>query len=174
MLNAQEKWQVSTDSYIVIHGASNVEGFKCLLQSLERCDTLLVSGKPNGYDLNGRVHVDVARFKCDNRLMTKEFRSTLQYEEYPFISMDFAPGFIACEKPTTFIIDVTLHMVGNHQTYAVEMKASKDEQGRLHLSSTQPIKFSHFELKPPSKLAGLVKVRDDLDVEVNLILDKMD
>lgn len=172
-VSSQSSWKVSEQSYIYIHGDSNLHGFTCSLPSLIQCDVLTIHRDEGKWDIDGIVNINVNRFACENKLMTKEFMKTLQYKVHPIISIEFLDDLTTGISDSLKIANVMLHMVGQTHSYQVELSLNNDVRGRLQLCSRQPIKFSHFNLQPPSRLANLIKVHDELEVEFNLILEEV-
>ena len=48
-----------------------------------------------------------------------------------------------------------------------------DEQGLIHLRGKRMFKFSDFGLKPPTKMGGMIKVKEDIEVAFHLVLVKL-
>jgi polyisoprenoid-binding protein YceI len=67
--------------------------------------------------------------------------------------------------------DITL--AGVVKNYTINFSYRQIGSDNVELIGTRAILFSDFGLKPPSKLGGTIKVKDQLDVEFKLQLKKV-
>jgi hypothetical protein len=66
------------------------------------------------------------------------------------------------------VVDITL--AGVTKRYTIQFSVVRSNQNSIFLKGTHPVAFSDFDLDAPEKLAGLIKVREVLNVEFNLVL----
>lgn len=169
------RWIVEPQSTLSIAGKSNINNFRCGIKTFLRADTLTYFNPETGPkqgDLRGNITIDVKQFDCSNIFITKDLRRTLKSEKHPlltirFISLDkMLPGNTA--KPIKG--DVEIEMAGLVRQYSVDYTIQQQASGQLFLEGRQVILFSDFKLQAPSRLAGLVKIEEDILVNFRLIL----
>ena len=65
---------------------------------------------------------------------------------------------------------VEIQLAGVTKKIEVNYAVTKNLPGSLYLVGTQTVQFSDFRLTPPSKLAGLIKVEQQIKVRFELML----
>jgi hypothetical protein len=168
---ARSRWLVQRTSTIRIAGSTNINQFCCQVDQYTGPDTITLS--PTGISFLGVLSVNIADFNCNNRMMTAEFKKTLQYQRYPhlkisFISLDKAPAFGTAAEKVRGCVEVEL--AGAYRKFVVDYSACRTDNGNVELIGTRVFGFSDFGLTPPRKMAGLVRVNDRLEVEFRLHL----
>ncbi len=168
------KWLVTKEGAVRVEGSTNVNRFSCSVSGYANADTITCY-KKNSTDmavaLEGRLSIPVASFDCLNKMMTKDLRKTLKETDFPmlvihFISMDKYPELKLGQEQVNGIVDIEL--AGTKKRIAVNFNISVNNQQVVHLSGTQHIHFSDFNLVPPKKLGGIIKANDKLEVTFNI------
>ena len=172
----ESKWVVDVASQLIIYGNTNINKFKCALTRYDGHDTLEFVMRNELYDLvflRSHMTIPVNEFECGNDQLTSDFLETIQARNYPNIYIRFlslsAPvaelrkGGIANSKVAITIAGVT-------KTYQLAYSIPKNSTEEIRLKGIQNIRFSDFDLTPPEKLFGLIKVQQSLQVEFLLHL----
>lgn len=142
-------------SQITITGKTNVNTFKCVNSSINTAVNLTSSKIP-------AVHLKVADFDCKNKMMTADFRKTLNYTEYPHLSIKF----LKLQKLSTsgyYSANIEVKLMNKTKTYDVTFFLDEN-----YLVGNQKVLFSHFGITPPKKMGGAITVKDALDLSVSL------
>ncbi|MEO5893758.1 MAG: YceI family protein [Ferruginibacter sp.] len=171
------RWAVQKTSTIHIEGATNINSFGCDVNNYYQPDTIycsqeIISTKP--VTLTGDLQIDISKFDCHNKMLTRDLRSTLKAREYPtlvirFLSLERAP---AINNTKDFLKGwVEIELAGNKRRFEVNYSFIVEANSLIQLNGTRSFSFSDFNLTPPKKFAGLVKVKDKLNVDFNLLLD---
>ncbi|MDB5191015.1 MAG: hypothetical protein JWQ96_578 [Segetibacter sp.] len=168
------KWVVEKNSTLRVEGESNVNKFTCNINEYAKRDTIFVSGNQSKQvKLSGRLQMNVMDFNCHNSLITKDLRKTLKSKEYPkmnihFLSLECMPGFQSkCEYIKGW---VEVELAGVRKRFEMNYTFSKDGTSLIKLNGGRNFCFSDFKLSPPQKLAGLIKIKDEFDVNFQLVL----
>lgn len=171
----QEVWMVRSSSSLLVHGATNINEFTCSVSSYGRTDTLIYHTnqyKQNKYKVNSVLNVPVSQFDCQNRIMTKDLQKTLKMDKYPHVVIDIR---YLSDLPSTGqkVIEghVDIMIAGVKKHFMIPFVPTK-KQNIIQLKGKKQVHFSDFNLIPPSKLGGSIRVKNELDVEVTLILSK--
>ena len=171
------RWAVQQNSNLSVHGSSNVNRFTCVIKSIGVCDTLFVTKNTGtAVALNGCLKLDVLAFNCHNNLIQKDLRKTLKAEQYPkmsirFLSLKKMPTLIRQTEDITGWVEVEL--AGIKKVMELNYSFLTNAAGEILLNGSRKFCFSDFSLAPPRKLAGLVKIRDEFDVQFQLVLKRV-
>ncbi len=170
----QGRWIIDPQSKLSIHGATNVNTFKCMLGAYNMHDTLEYVRDKASIEMNltrNRMRIPVRNFDCGNKQITKDFWSTLKSERYPELEISFRSfrrNDISDKSYVDGVVDITL--AGATKRYTVRYFARTPDNETLLLTGTQEVNFSDFKLEPPQKMMGLIQVQECLNVEFNLML----
>lgn len=168
------KWIIEKNSTLRVDGESNVNSFTCNITEYAKVDTLVCFNDPlQPIILSGKIEMDILSFNCHSNMITKDMRKTLKAEEYPkmfirFISLQKMPGLLAKTELIKGLLEVEL--AGVKKTFELSYSFSKASAGSIQLNGTRTFYFSDFKLSPPTKLAGLIKIKDDFVVNFQLML----
>lgn len=155
----QEKELVITQKTITVSGHTSVGGFNCSFVRNGLKDTLSLNSNDQRVALN--FDIPVSEFGCGNFLLNRDFRKTIKAEQFPKCQVKVAnlrrnQHHYTC-KLTVFLAGKTLEF-DNFQ-----LKNTKEGlQGQLSLS------FSALSLEAPKKMGGLIKVEEQLDLQILL------
>lgn len=168
------KVRLSNESKLSINGKSNVNDFRCESEhqlqqdSLDftyhfTADTITV----DGVDLS----LEVSQFDCGKRAINRDFRSTLKYQEHPFIQITLNELVLSDSVdvvPTT--AKVTITIAGVARNYDVPLHAFSSMEDRVIVGGSKILYMTDFGLTPPSPLFGLVQVSDELEIVFDLVV----
>lgn len=166
-------WIIDTNSVLTIHGSTNINNFSCTMDCYIGGDTLRYVKSGTGYVLssNSPMTIPVNNFECNTRQISNDFRRTLNAETYPRLNINFR----SIQNPVytnnscvNGIVDITLADVTTR--YTIQFNVVRSKQNTILLNGIHPVAFSDFNLEAPEKLSGLIKVREVLNVEFNLVL----
>lgn len=169
------KWAIEQQSNLIIDGRSNVNTFQCGVKEFLHTDTLVYmsyEGVQKPATLKGSVTININRFDCGHKFMTNDLRKTLKAEENPnmvihFVSMDKIQQK-NINQTTKGVVEIQL--AGVTKQYEVNYTIQNNINSHLVLTGSRKILFSDFNLKPPTRLAGLIKVEEELSVQFQLML----
>jgi hypothetical protein len=168
-----EKWKIEKDSNLYVEGRSNVSRFCCHVTEYLRPDTLCFYREELSQQVllvKGGLTINVNRFNCQQPYMNKDLIKTLKGNECPElkIALKTIGNFI---KPVKNIKGtVVISLAGVTRTMDVDYTVQYIDQHNLRLQGYRQVLFSDFGLTPPRKLAGLVKVEEQIDVRFQLVL----
>ena len=168
-----EKWKIEKDSNLYVEGRSNVSRFCCHVTEYLRPDTLCFyreALRSSVLLVKGGLTIDVNRFDCQQQYMKKDLLKTLKANEFPELkivlqTIDNFSGSIKNIKGT-----VIISLAGITRTMEVDYTVQYIDQNNLRLHGSRQILFSDFGLTPPRKMAGLVKVEEQMNVKFLLAL----
>ena len=171
--NVLEKWVVERSSSLNIQGETNINNFQCDVTEYLRDDTLSYISNDQTKKLwftNSCLTIDIKRFDCHSKMITKDFKTTLKEKENPvfkirFLSLDqFAEA--GENQAVNGIVDIGLAGVIKRTEICYTIKTLPGN--RILLTGTHIFSFSDFNLHAPKKLAGMVRTKDKIKVNFRL------
>jgi hypothetical protein len=162
------KWVVSKECSLKVSGSTNINQFACVIPGYSGGDTLAFFKGPGSVILTGLISLSVAAFDCHNKGMTGELRKALKAKEYPRLTIRFVSlsGYPDEQPQLTGV--VVIELAGVSKRYTVDYKVNREGVHKLTLVGVRKVNFSDFNLTPPSKLGGIIKTNNELNVEFNL------
>jgi hypothetical protein len=165
-------------SQFIIKGTTNIHKFSCSFdESTLSNDTFSITFE-NIYGQiqlqDALIELPVKYFDCGLQAMNKDLRELLQADENPNIIVEVTDLHLPSNKDLLQSISantsVTIASVTNN--YKIEGKAFKSGNditytGNLHINLTD------FQIEPPKKALGIIKVQDEFVVTVNLAISQV-
>lgn len=155
----ESKQLIITAQKVQVKGYTSLGKFNCEFQKVGQKDTLQINA--NSVQKTLQFQIPVKDFSCGNFLLNNDFRSTLKAEDYPFAYVEVTN---LREKSGKIYCHLKVDLVGKKLDFP-DVPLEKVTSG---LSGKLILNFQMLNLSPPSKLGGLVKVEDQLDLELLL------
>ncbi len=145
-------------SYISIHGSSNVNQFR-----LSNENPQVETTSENLIEEN-HIRIHVYDFEASNHRMLKDFYDMVEASQHPFIEITIEPrenaDFDEGSGLTNFRTKVTI--AGNSNSYIVPSTITGCESLGYMLKGKLQVKLTDFDIEPPTKFLGAVKVNDEV------------
>lgn len=160
-------FEILTDSFIVINGSSNINSFSCKAIRPAETSPLNLQILPDySVDMNGFLKVNVAEFDCKNRILNNDLRKTLKENEYKqmtvhFKSLDQLPMDSSQESTTNG--NILIELAGIKKEFKIPLVILKTKEGHYKLKGNRRFSFDDFNLKPPHKVAGIIRVKNEFN-----------
>ena len=143
-----------------INGWTNINTFKCTESQFKN--------SPSVYSFSGmklpNLIFKITNFDCGNRMMTADFRKTLQSDKFPNLTIKFLE--FKKTSATKFQAVVEVKMMTVSRNYNIDFTYYKNS-----LVGNKRLKFSDFQIVPPRRMGGMVYVKDELDLVFSLSTD---
>ncbi len=167
------------ESSISIHGKSNINTFDFVQSGVftEPSIKILLNQNTQGLLTNSvSLPVDVRKFTCSNKKMLSDFLDLLNAEKYPVMNITVYKINIKTETTSTdkdfytgnVIVSITL--AGVTSLYSIPFDAVSTSD-RFVILGEKILRFSDFKLTPPVKFMGLIKVKNELHVQLKLVVE---
>lgn len=171
---ALARWVVESSSTLNIEGSSNINSFRCDITEYMKSDTLCFNREDRTNRLtfsNSCVSLDIKRFDCHQKYITNDLRKTLKADQHPilkihFLTMDYFNAEAEQQK-VNGTLDIALAGVVKRISIPFQVKKVHD---RWTLTGVKELKFSDFGLTPPRKLAGLIRINEEIKVNFQMKL----
>jgi hypothetical protein len=171
------QWLVSPQSTVSIEGKTNINSFACESVKYQGNDILkeeITPGKQAAV-WSGQLTIKSQSFDCFNQMMTKDFHKTVKAEEHPEIEVRFLDlsreNLGTTQEKLSGNVEITL--AGVCRRFPISCDLDKKENGKTFLLGSQEVSFTDFQLEPPIKFLGTVRVKNSIKVKFELILEKI-
>ncbi|MBI1184632.1 hypothetical protein GC194_10190 [bacterium] len=162
---------VEASSSITIDGKANVADYECAITKHSWGDTITVDFQNDSVCTfsENKLHIPVLSFSCDNEMMTEDFKETLNAEKYPSIKLSVDELVFKCNKPNTTLLKGQLTIAGHSRALVLSCQRSNTPNGMI-ITGAKKLTFTEFNLVPPEKFFGMVKVEDAITIFFDLHL----
>jgi hypothetical protein len=157
-------------NYLIISGETNVNRF-----SFTYTGGAAEAGTGNGprSSLQGpEILIPVRQFEASNPHMYNDFLIQMQENRFPYISIRFdrfSPGK-PDEQVTRTVERVYITLAGVTRQYSIECERITCGTSYI-LKGFETLRLTDFDIMPPEKLNGLIKVRNEITVSFGIILN---
>ncbi|WP_297085627.1 YceI family protein [uncultured Draconibacterium sp.] len=144
-------------NYVLIEGSSNINSF----EFIHAAPRLVQSDKSTW---SHQVTVPVKEFTGSNQHMRNDFLKLLKAAKYPEIKIKIEPEEKADKiKPGELTaMNAHISLAGNQHNYLVPCKISSCDSSEVMIEGALQIKLTDFNIDPPKKVLGVVKVNDEV------------
>lgn len=177
---SQTTVQVHSGSEFWIEGSSSVNRFTCQVDSVAGNGQLATAQHTSlddarGVSANPEAHlqVPVRTFDCGKRRMTEDLHETLQAQNHPFIRYTLNHAELIPTDSTTTGHRIrargTLTIAGTERAIELVARGRRIGPNQFRLCGSRTLKMSDFGIEPPTKFFGLIRVKDSIEVNFDLI-----
>jgi hypothetical protein len=171
-------WVIEKSSSLNIQGSSNITDFTCEVTEYMRNDTLVYVRDEQHrklHFLKSELSVDINRFDCHKNFITADFRHTLKassnrYLKIRLVSLDELIPSLA-EQKVNGVAEIIL--AGVDKRIDLVFTCRNLGGNRLELTGMKDLHFSDFNMEPPKKLAGLIRINEDIRVNFRLSFSRI-
>jgi hypothetical protein len=121
------------------------------------------------------IAVPVASLHSQSTDMMRDVRRALRAETFPNIHYEFLEIEEIRIKPTDrqeteveMLSKGVLSIGGRNRIVSLNVVARRTESGTIHLRGITEIRMSDFNVEPPTRLFGLIRASDDVEIEFEL------
>lgn len=173
---------IEDNSYLKIEGRTNVNNFSCGYRDEIPQDTMAISiSQSEGKALltNAEMKVPVKGLDCGNAMMNSDLQNLLQQDKHPEIiirikSLEPSEQLMGGVDETGFIdaghAIVEFEIAGVANEYRIPLNSYNELIDQYFLGK-KTINIKDFNLSPPKKFLGLVKVEEEITIDFRLNLD---
>jgi len=165
-------------SSIEIKGRSNISAFNFMQdKALYQTEVNVAATINRAPQLLSEItlNIPLAKFRCNNPLMLNDFLEVTRSKEYPNVVITVqhieVDHFSEIKNKSNFSGNalITITLTNKSKNYLIAFKGTFIDQ-ILSLYSIAEITFNDFNLDPPTKFGGLIKVKEKLIIDLKLHL----
>jgi hypothetical protein len=165
-----------------IEGSSTVNTFSCHVDTVDGFGPLptgsIRTAADRAADTTG-LAIPVGRFDCDNDRMSRDLRETLQADAHPHIRFKLHDARVLSGPDTSngwYRIEALgfLTVAGTERLVRTYAWGRPLDRGRYRVRGCKPIKMTYFNIDPPTKFLGAIKVHNEIEVHFDLVAQPAD
>lgn len=180
LLTRTAHYQIEQGSKLYVKGTSNVTDFTCqCLESFPKSQLQIIATNDDGKVRFSKTALQIRTKKldCGNKPMNNDMYETLKADDHPYIEMELIEarhvGGKSIEKteswvPMEAIANITIAGVTRKETLAV--KGMKLDTLQYRFKSSKSLLMTDYGIKPPRALLGLIKVDNEISIELDLLV----
>jgi len=121
------------------------------------------------------LEVPVDSLECGRDKMNHDLQKAMKADEHPDINFRLSEasgtgGSITAESGLNVTAVGFLSVAGVERKVAVQATAQENDGGAFRISGSLPIQMTDYSITPPRALRGLIRVRDEIVVQFDLIV----
>ena len=165
-INAQTNFTLAeSGSKISVSGTSNLHDYTLTSEVMKGNASLFMEDGMISDIKKVVVTMKTESLESSKGGLKRNAMKALQPEANPIIS------FIAFDMPSAGKVSGILNVAGYDSDQEFDY-TSEWKDGKLYVTAKGQVKFTDFQLDPPSALAGTVKAKDDLELEMLIVLEE--
>ncbi|WP_082326542.1 YceI family protein [Sunxiuqinia dokdonensis] len=116
------------------------------------------------------IEIPADQIQADSKLMLKDFLELINAQKYPTITIEINSDEITFEKAgESDLKNIAISMNGITKQFRSQTYADACFGNQWCLSGELKIKLTDFNIQPPSKFLGLVKVQDEIFINFRIL-----
>jgi hypothetical protein len=171
------------ESELTIIGKTNLGKFSCYCYEWENVDHEQFKGKIQDHKIyfnHAALEIPVEALRCQNRMMTSDLHQLLcsdnqegsikvTFKEAEWYLNSLWSEKISQNEPIGYF-NILLTIGGITKDSKVEIYSSEEKSEHYELSTRGAIELqlSEFNIEPPTKMMGMVKVKNTLEIQLDL------
>ncbi|MEX0982762.1 MAG: hypothetical protein WD577_07215 [Bacteroidales bacterium] len=118
------------------------------------------------------ILVPVRNFKATNKFVYRDFLQLINVKKYPYIQifMNESEFTTLFNGYSVYSLKIGVVVSGVTRYYQVPCEVSSCMDSRISVSGSKTLKLTDFNLSPPEKTFGLIKVHDELMINFEFSL----
>jgi hypothetical protein len=165
-------------SVLYLTGDTNVKGFTCQCeQKFEPLSYQMEQRGESNYQFSAtHMRIPIRSLNCGNRMMNRDLFAVLKADQYPNIVIE-PLSFDIPQLPTDTHTWVELtaktrvSLAGVTKAIVLPVKICRLSDERWKIRSYKTLCMHDFGIDPPTAMAGLIKVRDEIDIHFDLVVE---
>lgn len=171
-------YYVDEGSKLFIEGTSNINSFECACKSNFPKSVVRFQ---NTEDAKGirfigtTFKIKSQSLDCDNSRMNSDLQEALKAEEFPEIKIDFkdanfpAGGLNNADAWVAIKVNATMTITNVTRDVVLSVRAKKIASNKFRFTCVEEIKLTDYNIEPPTAMLGLIKVRNNIKINFDLI-----
>lgn len=162
---------IAPESKLYITGSSNVNKFKCEfnIKTLNAPISVIYSEQQDIIEFeNTTLTLENSCFDCGGNAINKDFFNLLKSDKHPHIFLRLKQIKKKHHNKNDIEATVEIEIAGISKSYLME--AQFDNNQDLLIDGQLKLDISDFELKPPTKMFGLIVISEDIEINFKLVV----
>jgi hypothetical protein len=153
--------EADCENYVSIQGSSNINQFQFIHYDPKISE---FSDRFQNENLSQHILIPVYEFDGPNDRMLNDFYEMVNAQKYPNIHIGIEPKELADFDETTGMTNfrTKITIAGNSRNYVIPCQVTTCESSELVLRGNLEVELTDFNIDPPRKVFGAVKVNNEV------------
>lgn len=165
---------VEPESKLLIKGTTNINKFTCHFNISKLRNRIPVNFEVRDNKMIFNETYLILKndcFDCGNKNINKDFKELLKTNEYPqiFIHLNEMQNLNLNNSTSEVLLD--MEIAGINKSYTIPVKIENNENNLL-VRGKLMMDINDFNLEPPKKILGLIKVNNTIEIDFQLLLQE--
>lgn len=169
-------YTIESGSKLSIEGTSNINSFECFCKDNipPKTAKLQIVNPTTIRFQNASLSLRTKALDCDNNKMNSDLCDALKADDYPNIIIQFHDALIVRGSLDDAVSGADLRMQASMiitdvtKKVTLDVTAKKLGPGRYKFVCAKKLKMTDFNIDPPTALFGLIRVRDEITVNIDI------
>ncbi|MCB4809046.1 YceI family protein [Tamlana sp. 62-3] len=167
--------KINPESTLVIKGKTNVSQFYCNYNIAKlnhdiSVDFSAIDNQKMTFN-KAELKLNNTFFDCGNQIMNKDFRTLLKSKTYPNIYINLLE--VEKQSDNKLLVQLAIELAGISKQFKIPVIIEKTCNNNVRVKGNIEIDILQYNLEPPKKLLGMVKVDNTINVLFNLSLSTL-
>ena len=162
--------QILPKSQLTITGDTNINTFLCNFNTALIPHNKNLRCTVNKAEIsfeNAKLRLEDQGFDCGNKSINRDFQKLIQSDKYPEIILEIKKLYFKTSNHAK--AEVIISIAGKHKKYKIPVEIINSPTPRY--KGNLQLNINDFELTPPKKIFGLIEVKEDIEINFNLIVE---
>ncbi|MDA3817130.1 MAG: hypothetical protein PF486_07120 [Prolixibacteraceae bacterium] len=161
---------IANSMFVTISGSSTINQFQLTSNKVIINQQNFIHNNDHYY-----IEIPVFDFHSKNKKITSDFRELIKAENHPIISIAINPGEIKTHKhkDKTNYITGTITLAGQSHQAQIKYLSTPTINNKIEIKGEAKLNLSYFNLEPPEKLFGAIKVHDRIFVNFVVYVESL-
>ena len=176
-LQAQTTYQISSGKEVTIKvsGKSNTHDWTMSSSTMESRGEFNFDGQDNLSTLSAfSFNVDAKSLKSGKNTMDNRTYKSMKADKYPTINYKLNSAVITKVRKNKYLVkskgDLTI--AGSTQAIMMDLDVVVNADNSISCAGSENLKLTDYNIQPPSFMLGAMKVKNDLNIQFNLLYKK--
>lgn len=170
------RYMIEQGSTLSIQGTTNINTFECISRQSFGQQAVTLTTDPTTRSISfdhAILNLRVKELNCDNNKIDADLCDALKADQFPNITIELLdarlPKSDLDDDWTDITIVATLKITDQKRRIELRAKGKLISDGRYRFVAAKALKMSDYGVDPPTALFGLIKVKDEITINFNLI-----
>lgn len=179
--NAYEQltYHIEPSSILEVNGRTNINKFCCSSEEEDLNGSVFSKyeseANNNVIFENTRLNIKIKELDCGAKAINKDLQKTLQSDTYPTITIQLLKvknedcrNLDNCQEWTNITASTLITIANESLKVDLPINVRKNQSGKYLISGMCSLLLKDFGIEPPTALMGLIKVKNQIDINFHL------
>lgn len=174
-------YQIQPTSILEVNGKTNVNSFCCASSEQfehQALDYKYDASKASISFLDTEFIIDIKKLDCGKKKINKDLFKALKVDEYPSIIIDLKDvlnlkciDVDVCDEWVELEANTDITITCETKPFQIPILVKKMDVHSYKISGGAMLNLCDFDIKPPTAMMGLIKVKDAIEFNFELNVD---